>query len=319
MKGTGVDPDAVTAELFGGIYGAAARYNAAEHTWRFPNNAYMELAQLETHADLPKFQGRSFTLLMVDEAGQYASPALLDHLRSNLRGPKGMPVRMAVAANPGGPGHHWIAKRYVFTRTPWAPYIEQQSKHVWATCPSTLEDNEFIDRDQYRSQLQASCPHDPELLRAWTLNDWSVVRGAYFAAVLEESRNFIEPWDAVPTKYGEKWDTFLAHDFGVSAPSVTYIVAISPGAIGPDSRFYPRGSVVLLDELSTALPDALNKGCGWNVPILSEAIREMCARWSVDPDGCADDAIFAKTGSSAWIHLRRVPTRGRDVPPGTQG
>ncbi len=46
----------------------------------------------------------------------------------------------------------------------------------------------------------------------------------------------------------------MAHDFGVSAPSVTYVVAKSDGGTGPDGRFYPRGSIVLLDELATHEP-----------------------------------------------------------------
>ncbi len=40
----------------------------------FPNGAYLELGQLETHADYTKYQGRSFTLLMVDEADSIATP-----------------------------------------------------------------------------------------------------------------------------------------------------------------------------------------------------------------------------------------------------
>ncbi len=101
----------MTRELFGLIYGTAARYNGGEHVWKLPNGGYIELGQLETHGDYAKYQGRSFTLLMVDEAGQYAQPDLLDLMRSNLRGAKDIPIRMVMAANPGGPGHHWIAKR----------------------------------------------------------------------------------------------------------------------------------------------------------------------------------------------------------------
>jgi hypothetical protein len=33
----------VTRELFGAAYGTAARYNAAEHVWKLPNGAYVEL------------------------------------------------------------------------------------------------------------------------------------------------------------------------------------------------------------------------------------------------------------------------------------
>ncbi len=36
------DFELVTRELFGKVYGTAARYNAAEHIWRLPSGAYLE-------------------------------------------------------------------------------------------------------------------------------------------------------------------------------------------------------------------------------------------------------------------------------------
>lgn len=280
------------------VYGTGARYNGSEHVWRFPNSAYLECGQLESAADYSKYQGRSFTLLLIDEAGQFPSPDLLDILRSNLRGAKDIPIRMVIAANPGGVGHHWIAQRYVFKATPWTAFYETKSKRNWIYAPSTFAGNHFIDVDQYRDQLESSCPSDPELLRAWVHGDWAVNRGAYFASVIDESRNAVEPWSEIPKHHGEKWDTYLAHDFGSSAPSATYIIAKSPGAT-VEGRFYPRDSLVLVDELSTAKRDRQNEGLGWTVPILAEEIVSICKQWNVKPIGVADDAIFARTGSGA--------------------
>lgn len=288
------DFELVTREIFGMVYGTDARYNATEHVWRMPNGGYVELGQLESHADYGKYQGRSFTLLIVDEAGQYAQPDLLDLLRSNMRGPKDVPIRMVVAANPGGPGHHWIAKRYVFQAGPWKPFLESKSKRQWVYAPSTFAGNTFIDRDQYREQLESSCPNDPELLRAWIDGDWAVNRGAYFAAVLDESKNAVDPWQTIP----DNWEYWLAHDFGSAAPSVTYIMAQSPGDTHED-RFYPKGSVVLVDELAAVRRDNLNTGLGWTAATTAEEIITMCQRWDIKPKGVADDACFAKTGYSA--------------------
>jgi hypothetical protein len=301
------DFELITRELFGKA-DHAARYNGQEHVWRFSNGAYMELGQIEGHADYGKYQGRSFTLLLVDEAGQYATPDVLDILRSNLRGAKDMPIRMVIGANPGGPGHHWLAKRYVFREAPWHEFFEEKSKRWWVYAPSTFVDNRFIDTEQYRAQLESSCPEDRELLRAWIEGDWAVNRGAYFATVLDEKRNAIYLWKAIPEQpYRPRWDhpsmqqwqTYLAHDFGSSAPSVTYVVVKSPGAEGPDGRFYARDSLILVDELATAKRDRPNEGLGWTVPILAEEIVSMCKRWRIRPQGVADDAIFARGGSAA--------------------
>lgn len=51
------DFELVTRELFGMVYGTAARYNATEHIWRLPNGGYLELGQLESSADYSKYQG----------------------------------------------------------------------------------------------------------------------------------------------------------------------------------------------------------------------------------------------------------------------
>lgn len=288
------DFELVTRELFGLVYGTDARFNAAEHVWRLPNGGYAELGQLADHSDYTKYQGRSFTLLLIDEAGQYATPDLLDLLRSNLRGAKDVPIRVVVAANPGGPGHHWLARRYVFKAEPWKAFHEDKSRRTWVYAPSVFAENDLIDREQYADQLQAACPEDPELLRAWVEGDWTVSRGAYFAACLEEGRNAIEPWREIP----QGWATWLAHDFGSSAPSVTYICAQSPGE-SVAGRWYPRGSIVLIDELAAHRRDNLNMGLGWTAATTGEAIIELCERWKVKPIGVADDACFARTGHGA--------------------
>lgn len=288
------DFELVCREVFGKVYGTEARYRSDEHVWRFPNGAYMELGQIESHADYGKYQGRSFTLLIVDEAGQFPDPELLDLLRSNLRGPKDMPIRMVIAANPGGAGHHWLANRYVFKAAPWTPFHEPKSEREWVYAPSTFQGNHFIDQGEYAKQLRASCPDDADLLRAWTVGDWAVNRGAYFASVLDETRNAVDPWESIPSG----WDTYLAHDFGSSAPSVTYLFAKSPGA-EVAGIYYPRNSLVIVDELATAKRGSFTKGLGWTVPVLAENIRYMCGRWNVPAQGVADDACFAKTGHGA--------------------
>jgi hypothetical protein len=202
---------------------------------------------------------------------------------------------------------------------PWAPFDEPRSGREWVYCPSTFRDNEALDPDGYRAQLEASCPGDPELLRAWLDGDWAVARGAFFGSVLSEARVAIDEWDPAffrgeaeplvegrrsiplamnaPPRREEPWEVHLAHDFGSAAPSVTFVVARSPGAKGPDGRWYPRDSILLLDELATADPSDLNRGLGWTIPKLAEAICELSDRWGMfRAEGAADDAIFAQHG-----------------------
>jgi hypothetical protein len=301
------DFESITREIFGGIYGTQAKYNSQDHCWRLPGNGYFELGQLETESDYQKYQGRSFSLLIVDEAGQFAIPDLLDRLRSNLRAPSGMKPRMILCANPGGVGHQWLAKRFVFAASPWTPFKEEQSGRTFVYCPSTYKDNDHLDQSEYRRNLEASCPYDPELLKAWTDGDWAIARGAFFGMCLDEKRNCIEPWESLP---GLRWesqdrmrfwgDVYLAHDFGIAAPSVTLLMVESDGREGPDGRWYPNGSILVLDEFASNEPGNLTRGMGYGVDVLADRIKEMCKSWGgVYPSGVADDACFARSGMAS--------------------
>lgn len=300
-----------STSLFYAAYGKAASYNRADHIWRFQNGATFEFGYIESLSDYAiRYQGRNFTLLLIDEAGHWPSPAPLDKLQSNLRGPKDMPLRTVIAANPGDPGHAWLDARYVRASLQnWLPFTEQHSRKRFVYAPSTYRDNPFIDQDAYRDQLIAACGDDPELLKSWLDGTWAIARGAYFAAVIDESRNRIVPWSEDPVfenetplfggKRGwdrEGWRFFLAHDYGSAAPSVTYVCAASPGAEGPDGRYYARGSLVLLDEFATCKRDDPNEGLRWTVPRLAEEIVALAGRWNIKPRGVADDACFAHHG-----------------------
>ncbi|MGE3296488.1 MAG: phage terminase large subunit [Porticoccaceae bacterium] len=293
------DYELMLRDLFALVYGQGARFNQAEHVWRLPGGGYLELAQMDGPADYSKFQGRSFSLLLIDEAGEWATAADLDRLRSNLRSATA-PVRVVMAANPGGVGHAWLSQRYVFRSAPWAPFLEATSGRQWVSCPSTHADNPNIDQSGYVEQLRASCAADPELLRAWLHGDWAIARGAYFGPVIEESRNAVDPWASLPQDWKHRgWRMRLAHDYGSAAPSVTYLTAKSPGDTGPDGRWYPRGSMILVDELATVDPNDPNKGMGYTVSRLADEIKAFARRWGVDPSGTADDAIFSQHGHTA--------------------
>ena len=68
------------------IYGKGARYNAAEHLWRLQTGATWELGQLDGPGDYHKVQGRSLSLLLIDEAQQYPTPRDLDRSHPARRG-----------------------------------------------------------------------------------------------------------------------------------------------------------------------------------------------------------------------------------------
>ncbi len=135
------DLEASCRTIFGEVYGKAASFNAQQHRWKFPNGAVLELGPLEIEADFLRYQGRSATWIGVDEAQQFPDPALLDLLRSNLRGPGEIPLRMTLAANPGGAGSGWIFQRFFSGgQEDWRPFgrgreilrnLDQEGRSPW--------------------------------------------------------------------------------------------------------------------------------------------------------------------------------------------
>ncbi len=283
-------------------------YNGQKHLFSLPNGGTVQLDQLEGEPDKLKFAGKSYTHIAVDEVGQYPNPTLVDGLRASLRAPSGVPTRVILLGNPGGVGHSWAAKRHALQQS-WVPYTEPATGAQFVTIASTFRDNIFIDREKYAANLRAACSNDPELAAAWLDGDWTVIRGSYFASVLDEYRNMFEPWPHLPDSLDcppghfrigrdPEWRIFLSHDWGMSAQSLTFLCVESPGA-EVFGKFYPRGSILLLDELTTADSNDPTRGLGLTVPEVAARIKSMCDQWGVAPEGVADDAIFSKTGAEA--------------------
>lgn len=267
--------------------------NRQEHLIRVKDGGTLEFSALDKEA-YDKFQGRQFSQLVADEAGNFTSLKLLDKLRSNLRMP-GVPTRLIISANPGGPAHAELARRYVTGRKAWRPFVAKDGEE-WICGPSTLQDNAHLDRAMYMKRLAAAVgTSDPALLAAWVTGDWSKLSGSFFAPVMGDGLWIDDygpdAWRDV-FKGGPWWQTYLALDWGLTAPSVVLLgarCAIS-GAKDPEGNTYLEGDRVIVEELSTAQDDDPNVGAGWPVAMLAEEVLARCEQWGVDAIGVADDA-----------------------------
>jgi hypothetical protein len=266
------------------VYGTNLKiHNKTEHTFHFPNGGKVQFGQLAEQKDYVKYQGKSYTLLVVDEYGEISNPRWVTLLMSNLRGPKGLPIRTVWAANPGGAQHGFLHYEFIASSEPWVPF--ERNGATWVCCPSTLTDNPHLDHEQYEQALRDACGNDEDLLKAWLSGDWNIARGAYFAGALDERIHKI-PAEAFPIqKLSSVWLPYLAMDWGSGATCITYLAAVSPGVNG-----IPKGSLVLVDELALHEANDLTKGLAWPPAKLAEAQKSMCNSWGVFPAGAGDDA-----------------------------
>ena len=94
-----------------------AKWNGAEHVWRFPSGASLSFGYLDTEADKYRYQSAEYQFIGFDELTQF-SESQYTYMFSRLRRLKGsnVPLRMRGASNPGGYGHEWVKQRFITRR-----------------------------------------------------------------------------------------------------------------------------------------------------------------------------------------------------------
>ncbi|WP_202969854.1 phage terminase large subunit [Endozoicomonas atrinae] len=195
-----------------------ALWKAQKSTWVMPNGAILRLRSLERDADAGKYQGHSYTDVYIDEGGNFPNPDPIDKLNATLRNPHGIPSSFNVSANPGGPGHEWIKKRYIDPAPlGMQPVTDDSSNAKRIYIPSRLEDNRLLmDGDPgYIARLKKSGP--PWLVQAWLMGDWNATpEGGLIKA------QWFKRYNVLPSEFLrviQSWDTAYKPE-QVNDPSV---------------------------------------------------------------------------------------------------
>lgn len=164
--------------------------------WVFPTGAELSFGHLDGPRDHLNFKGPGFHFIGIDEAGDLRWKQV-QYMFSRLRREKGsvIPLRFRQASNPGGRSHSELKRRYIDKRT--------RGKRVFI--PARLEDNPYLDREEYIESLNELDP----VLRAQLLDgDWDVSEAgrmfdrSWFSIVSEApvARNYVRYWDLAATE-----------------------------------------------------------------------------------------------------------------------
>lgn len=161
---------------------------------------------------------------MVDEAGNFPDPAPIDKLTATLRDKHGVPPRMAMSANPGGPGHEWLVKRYMELAEPGVPFVDPTTGAERVYIPSLLTDNPaLLENDPgYLNRLRRAGP--AWLVRAWLMGDWSAYPDGNIVKIEWFGRYRGEPDGVVAIV--QSWDTGIKPE-EVNDPSVCTTWAVT--------------------------------------------------------------------------------------------
>lgn len=280
--------------LYEQVFPRRISFNRNDHMLRIAGGGSVEFSALDAEA-VKKFQGREFSLIVSDETGNFTTLKYLDKIRGNLRMP-GRKCRMVISANPGGPSHAELNRRYVTGRTPWRVFTDAEGT-VWIYLPSTYHDNPNIDAEAYRREMKKAAAGDDALYSAWETGDWNAIAGAFFTKMLSSrlwlpaNDNEHEAWCRILHDNARDWSTGVAIDWGMSAPSVALLGAIAEvHTEGPDGRPFQAGSKIVLDELHTAAGDDPMVGSEVPAKDLARMVGERCDEWCVERRGVIDDA-----------------------------
>lgn len=129
-----------------------AHWDEESHKWTFPTrnpdgtkgkDAVLQFGYLENENDKFRYRGIEAQFIGFDELTTFTRTQFT-FLFSRLRRLQGsmVPIRMRSASNPGGIGHEWVKERYI-----------EPGRRDRIFIPATLDDNPFIDRDEYRASL----------------------------------------------------------------------------------------------------------------------------------------------------------------------
>ena len=280
-------------QIFGPLGG---QYSESQSLWRMPGGARLKFAYLERDADADGYQGHAYTRVYIEEAGNFPDPRPIYKLFATLRSAHGVPCRVRLTANPGGPGHQWVKARYIDPYPLGYKVITDPVSNLQRVyIPARVSDNrKLIDSDPgYVDRLRSS--GSPELVRAWLDGDWSVIAGAFFP---EWGMHHVMP----PCELPAHWLRYRSMDWGSARPFCVHWFAVSDGELPQ----FPRGQLILYREWygSTGEP---NVGLRMTAEEVADGILDR-ERGEKITFGVIDPAAFSQDGGPSIAE--RMSKRG---------
>ena len=168
-------PDAIMERAQQWLRGTDAKWRESTKTWYFPSGASLTFGYMENENDKYRYQGSAYQYIGMDELSQFTETQYL-YLFSRLRRLENsyIPVRMRAASNPGGKGGDWVKTRFITYINTDGILInppDELLKEGRFFVPAKLDDNPFLDREQYISSLEKL---DPVTRAQLQYGDWDI-------------------------------------------------------------------------------------------------------------------------------------------------
>ena len=187
------------------------KWSEKDKMFTFPSGATLAFGYLESNKDKFRYQSAEFQFIGFDELTHFKRDQYT-YLFNRLRRSKDMPVplRMRAASNPGNEGHQWVKQRF----------LVEGPENGRIFIPATLEDNKYLDREEYEESLKELDP----VTRAQLLKgDWEID---------QEGEMFKEHWfeiaDGSPSRARRVryWDLAATDEGAPTGKDAAYTVGV---------------------------------------------------------------------------------------------
>jgi len=211
---------------------------------KFSNGAMITLTAIEREEQLEFFQGHQMTLVSIEEATQFNFLLeMIDKLKACLRSPHGVPCKLFLTGNPGGPGHNIVKARYI-DAAPAFTLIYDEVGESRIFIPSSVDDNKILCENDPKYVNKLKSIADPNLRRAWLEGDWDVVMGGFFDDVWRRDSHML-PYFTPPAH----WPRIQGFDWGSARPFSIGWYCVSGGEVLPELGYaLPRGAIIRYAE-----------------------------------------------------------------------
>lgn len=247
-------------------FGPTVSLNKGSGVMTFPNGANVYFRNVLDDTSFASAQGRTYTMLAIDEMGNYPAPAIAFTMKltSNLRPPKGVRPHIHITANPFGRAHTFCLKQFVNRSPPWVPWRDDFG-NWWVTAQSTLLDNPSIDHDSYRRQLLMATAGSPALQAAWIDGNWSA-KGAGLMFDMFDPQIHIKPpppLHMLRCRVGVDW--------GTASPAVAVLL----GELTEHASGHIPGDLFAIDLIDTTYEaDNYADGDGTPASVFAAGIKQ---------------------------------------------
>lgn len=197
------------------IEAGGMRYHSQDRTFVFNNGSIIQLAYLETAADMFRYQSAEIHLLLFDELTHFTQEEY-EWVKSRVRGMTDAPKKVMCATNPGNIGHGWVKAYFIDIAPAETIHIDARSNKSRQFIPAKVTDH--IDKNfqkEYTSVLNSMS--NPDLRRALLEGDWDIFAGQAFSEWKRQTEDG-KDWHVVsPFTIPTHWTKWFAYDYGYNS------------------------------------------------------------------------------------------------------